>query len=58
MDKYKFMLTEEEANTILGALGELPAKTSLALILNIQRQYKEQTEPVVSELKDENSDGK
>lgn len=42
--KYKFEFTEEEANTILGALGELPAKNSMGLIVNIQKQYKEQTE--------------
>lgn len=42
--KYNFLFSEDEANTILGALGELPAKTSMPLIVNIQKQYKEQTE--------------
>ena len=31
-EKYGFLFTENEANTILGALGELPAKTSMAII--------------------------
>ena len=42
--KYEFLFSEDEANTILGALGELPAKTSMPLIINIQQQYKNQTE--------------
>lgn len=42
--KYEFLFSEDEANTILGALGELPAKTSMPLIINIQKQYKDQTE--------------
>ena len=44
MKKYDFMFSEDEANLILSALGELPAKTTMGLIVNIQKQYKEQTE--------------
>ena len=36
--KYKFEFTEEEANIILQALGEVPAKISMGLIANIQNQ--------------------
>jgi hypothetical protein len=50
-EKYTFLFTENEANTILGALGELPAKTSMAIIANIQKQYKEQTEKPEEEVK-------
>jgi hypothetical protein len=35
-------LTTDELNLILGALGELPAKASMGLIMNIQQQAQQQ----------------
>lgn len=35
---YTFKLTENEANIVINALAELPAKTSMALIINLQQQ--------------------
>lgn len=35
-------LTIDEVNFILGALGELPAKASMNLIMNIQQQAQQQ----------------
>ncbi len=37
-----FNFTLQEANTILGALGELPAKVSMGLIAKIQLEAKSQ----------------
>jgi len=37
-----FTFTIQEANTILGALGELPAKVSMALIAKIQLEANSQ----------------
>lgn len=34
--------TTDELNFILGALGELPAKASMSLIMNIQQQAQQQ----------------
>ena len=34
--------TTDELNLILGALGELPAKASMSLIMNIQQQAQQQ----------------
>jgi hypothetical protein len=39
---YTINLTLEEANSVLGALGELPAKVSMMLIQNIQYQCSQQ----------------
>ena len=39
---YKLTLTETEVNTVLGALGELPAKMTIELIMNIRKQCSEQ----------------
>ncbi|HEB27873.1 MAG TPA: hypothetical protein ENI05_08880 [Porticoccus sp.] len=41
----KLELTLDELNFILGALGELPAKTSMALIVKIQAIAQEQMKP-------------
>jgi hypothetical protein len=44
--------TTDELNLILGALGELPAKASMSLIMNIQQQAQQQgqqPEPVEAE---------
>lgn len=35
---YELNLNIEEVNTLLGALGEIPAKVSMGLIQNIQTQ--------------------
>ena len=35
---YTLTFTTDELNLILGALGELPAKASMSLIMNIQKQ--------------------
>ena len=40
----EFKLTVEEANLILSALQELPAKTSMQLILKIQNEGQKQFE--------------
>jgi len=37
-------LSIEELNLVMAALGELPAKTSMGLLLKLQRQYNEQKE--------------
>lgn len=42
--EYNFKVNEEEANIILQALGEIPAKISMGLISKIQSQAKEQQE--------------
>ena len=38
----------DELNMVLGALGELPAKASMGLIMNIQKQA-QQPQPVEAE---------
>lgn len=43
---YSFMLTQDEANTILNALAELPFKVSNPLISNMINQFKEHTSVV------------
>lgn len=40
-----FNLTVDEANLLIAALGELPFKTSNALIAKLQLQAKPQMEP-------------
>jgi len=40
LKKYKLSLEEKDVNLILQALGELPAKVSIGLILEIQKQCK------------------
>ena len=41
-NKFHFILTEQEANLIVSALGEVPYKMSAKLISNLQMQYQEQ----------------
>lgn len=41
---YSFMLTQEEANTILNSLAELPFKVSNPLINNMIKQFQEHTQ--------------
>lgn len=38
MDKLTFNFTIEQVNTILAGLGELPAKSSMDMIINIREQ--------------------
>ena len=45
MQNVQFNLTIEEANLVLGALGELPAKVSMALIQKLQQQAQAQAQP-------------
>lgn len=35
---YTLVLSADQLNLVLGALGELPAKTSISLIMEIQKQ--------------------
>jgi len=46
----------DELNMVLGALGELPAKASMSLIMNIQQQAQKQdqmpSQPVVEEVEE------
>lgn len=43
---YTLTFTTDELNTILGALGELPAKASMNVIMSIQKQASsDQPEP-------------
>ena len=48
-----FNFTVSEANTILGALGELPAKVSMGLIVKIQQEATSQR----VELEEEKEEG-
>jgi hypothetical protein len=40
---FEINLNVEELNTVLGALGELPAKASMGVIMNIQQQAQQQS---------------
>ncbi len=44
MEKLEFAFTEQDLNTILEGLGELPAKKSINLILRIQNEAQQQIE--------------
>ena len=49
---FNINLTIDELNLLLGALGELPAKASMGLIMNLQKQAQQQgqqPEPVEAE---------
>lgn len=39
---FNINFTIDELNMVLGALGELPAKASMSLIMNIQQQAQQQ----------------
>ena len=41
MNEFTFTVTEQEANIILQALGELPARVSMGLIAKLQAQASE-----------------
>jgi hypothetical protein len=52
---FNINFTIDELNMVLGALGELPAKASMSLIMNIQQQAQQQgqqAEPVVEEVEE------
>lgn len=52
---FNITFTLDELNMVLGALGELPAKASMSLIMNIQQQAQQQgqqAEPVVEEVEE------
>jgi len=55
--EYTLNVTENEANIILAALGELPAKSSIDLILKLKeefvKQIQENQEKVIEEGVDE-----
>ena len=42
--QYNFTVNEQEANIIIQALAELPAKISMNVIAKLQEQYKIQIE--------------
>lgn len=42
---FKFELDQNEANLVIGALGKLPAETSMGLILKLQQQAAPQIQP-------------
>jgi len=49
---FNLSLNIDDLNLVLGALGELPAKASMSLIMNIQQQAQQQgqqPEPVEAE---------
>ena len=43
---YIFKLNETNANIIMKGLGELPSKITLQLILNLQKQFQDQSIPI------------
>lgn len=52
---YTLTFTTDELNIILGALGDLPAKASMNVIMSIQKQAQQQgqqDEPVVEEVEE------
>ena len=48
-----FTVTPEEAQLIINGLGELPAKWSLPLILNLQQQASQQSQPTAQPVEGE-----
>lgn len=54
--EYTIKLTENEANIILAALGELPAKTTLDLILKIKEQFVQQIHENQEQILEEGGD--
>ncbi|MCP4651702.1 MAG: hypothetical protein GY853_16695 [PVC group bacterium] len=44
MEKFTLVLDEQAVNIILTALGELPAKISMNLITNIQKECQRQVQ--------------
>lgn len=51
--EYDYKLTEKESDTVVVALGELPAKISMKVIAKLQSQYQEQIKPKPEEEKTE-----
>jgi hypothetical protein len=54
--EYTFTVTENEANIILAALGELPAKNTIDTILKIKNQVVEQMQANPKEIFEESVD--
>ena len=54
--EYKFTVTENEANIILAALGELPAKNTIDLILKIKEEFVQQIQTNQEEAIEESVD--
>lgn len=46
---YNLTLTLDQLNMVLGALGELPAKASMNLIMDIQQQAQQQPQQPAEE---------
>lgn len=44
--KYVFKVTEQEANLVIQALAELPAKISMGLIAKLQNQFMDRIEEI------------
>jgi len=44
MEEYTIKLSEQEVNTVLGALGEMPFKVAMQVVPKIQMQCKEQSD--------------
>ena len=54
--EYTFTVTENEANIIMAALGELPAKTTIDTILKIKEQVVPQMQANTKEIIEESID--
>lgn len=52
-DPLTFTVTPDEAQLIINGLGELPAKWSLPLILNLQQQASQQSQSHTSPMSSE-----
>jgi len=46
---FNITLTIDDLNLVLGALGELPAKASMSLIIKIREQAQQQSQSVEAE---------
>ncbi len=49
--EFNFKVTPEEAQLLINGLGELPAKMSMSLVLKLQQQASEQSQPIQEESK-------
>lgn len=52
--EYNLKVNQQEANLILQALGEMPARMSMALIVKLQAQAQSQAVHLVKPSKEEN----
>ena len=51
MNNFKLDLNEQEVNLVLQALGEMPAKLSMTLIMKLQQQAQAQVQVQKPEMK-------